>query len=84
MSMVPVHEIVDNFESSNKEKFSENLDYLLDLFKKTQKKVGISDLSVSADQLASIFQAAASLTVSYEMEFSTYLNYLGLHKTFET
>ena len=84
MATTPVHEIVDNFESSNKEKFTENVDFLLARYKETLKKTGDSDPSISKDQLASIFQTAASLTISYEIEFATYLGYLGLHKTFDT
>ena len=82
--MTPVHEIVDNFESSNKEKFNQNLDFLLERFRETVKKPGNSDSSVSNDQLAAIYQAAASLTVSYQIEFATYLDYLGLQKALET
>ena len=82
--MIPVHEIVDNFESSNKEKFNENADFLLSRFKELIKKNGDSDLSISKDQLAAIFQAAASLTVGYQMEFASYLEYLELHKSFDT
>ena len=81
--MTPVHEIVDNFESSNKEKFNQNVDFLLEHFKELIKKTGNSDSSVSKDQLAAIYQAAASLTVGYQLEFSTYLNYLGLQKALD-
>ena len=82
--MIPVHEIVDNFESSNKEKFNENVDFLLTRFREIAKKNGDSDPSVSKDQLAAIFQAAASLTGGYQMEFATYLEYLALHKSFDS
>ena len=81
--ITPVHEIVDNFESSNNEKFHQNVDFLLDSFKATMKKNGETDLSLSKDQLAAIFHAAASLTVGYQIEFATYLGYLGLQKTLE-
>ena len=82
--MTPVHEIVDNFESSNKEKFNQNVDFLLERFRDTMKKTGNSDLSVSKDQLAAIYGAAASLTLGYHIEFATYLGYLGLSKTLDT
>lgn len=82
--ITPVHEIVDNFESSNREKFNENLDFLLNRFTETLKKTGNSDTQISKDQLAYIFTAAASLTISYQIEFDTYLDYLGLSKTFDT
>ena len=82
--MMPAHEIVDNFESSNKEKFNENVDFLLGRFREIIKKNGDSDPSVSKDQLVGLFQAAASLTVGYQMEFASYLEYLELHKSFDT
>ena len=81
--MTPVHEIVDNFESSNKEKFCQNLDFLLEHFGENRKKAGDTDPSMTKDQLAALYQAAASLTVSYQIEFATYLGYLGLSKTLD-
>ena len=81
--MIQVHEIVDNFESSNKEKFNENVDFLLGRFKEIMKKNEESDPIVSKDQLAGIFQAAATLTAGYQTEFATYLEYLALHTSFE-